>query len=413
MHYEFLIGLRYTLSGRHDRFVSFVSLISALGIALGVAALVVVMAVINGFQNELRGRILSVASHLEAVADAGDIADWRSVADSLIAHADVLAAAPNVNRQGLLSKSGRVRGVLVRGVLPNRESEVSDLADYLRDDATLDSLAPGEFRALIGGDLASRLGLKVGDSVLLVAPQGQVTPAGILPRLKRFSIAAIFESGMHQYDSNIMFIHIADAQTLFRMGESVSTVRLRLNDVYDAPRVAIELKDKAQGFYLHDWTQSHQNLFRALAVEKRVMFIILSLIVAVAAFNIVSALVTMVRDKRGDIAILRTVGITPGGIVRIFMLQGAMIGIVGVGGGVLAGLFLAANVDALVSWLEMQLGFSLFPGDVYHLTQIPSEVDLGDVMRVGGLALFLSLAATLYPSWRASRILPTEILRHE
>lgn len=408
--YELFIGLRYTLSGRHDRFVSFVSLLSAAGIALGVAALIVVLAVITGFQNELRGRILSVASHLEALADSGEIADWRALAADLTDHPRVLAAAPNINRQGLLSKRGRVQGALIKGILPAREREVSDLDSYLQNGGDLDSLAPDSFAIILGEQLARRLGVSAGDGVLLVAPQGQVTPAGILPRLKRFTVRAVFSSGVFQYDSNLAYIHLADAQKLYRM-EGASSVRLRLDDLYYAPLVARELP--ADGVYFHDWTQSHRNLFRALAVEKRAMFVILSLIVAVAAFNIVAALVTMVRNKRADIAILRTIGVPPAGIVRVFMLQGLLIGVCGVALGVVGGVILANNADAFVGWLEDRFGFSLFPGDVYQLSSLPSEIVFADVARVGTLAFLLSVAATLYPSWRAARIAPTEILRRE
>ena len=413
MSYETFIGIRHTLAGRHDRFVSFVSLVSALGIALGVAALLVVLSVMTGFQNELRARILSVASHLEALAPGDGISDWQTTAEELLAHPDALAAAPNISEQALLVRGQVVRGAAVKGILPEEEVKVSDLEKHtITGNPNL--LRPGKFNLMLGEGLALRLGAQPGDSVMLVAPRGRLTAAGLLPRLRRFQVVAVFNSGVHQYDANLAYIHLDDARKIYRLPENaVSSVRLKLRDILSAPRVRAELQKIRPDLILHDWTSSHGNLFRALALEKRVMFVILALIIAVAAFNIVSALVTAVRNKRPDIAILRAMGASSGGVARIFLLQGMLIGCGGLLIGLAAGLPLAANAGAIVGLIEKMFGHALFPGDIYQLGELPSQIVAVDVAVVCVSAFALSLAAAAYPAWRASRLSPAESLRHE
>ena len=413
MSYETFIGIRHTLAGRHDRFVSFVSLVSALGIALGVAALLVVLSVMTGFQNELRARILSVASHLEALAPGDGISDWQTTAEELLAHPDALAAAPNISEQALLVRGQVVRGAAVKGILPEEEVKVSDLEKHtITGHPNL--LLPGKFNLMLGEGLALRLGARPGDSVMLVAPRGRLTAAGLLPRLRRFHVVAVFNSGVHQYDANLAYIHLDDARKIYRLpDDAVSSVRLKLRDILSAPRVRAELQEIRPDLVLHDWTSSHGNLFRALALEKRVMFVILALIIAVAAFNIVSALVTAVRNKRPDIAILRAMGASSGGVARIFLLQGMLIGCGGLLIGLAAGLPLAANAGAIVGLIEKMFGHALFPGDIYQLGELPSQIVATDVAVVCVSAFMLSLAAAAYPAWRASRLSPAESLRHE
>ena len=413
MSYETFIGIRHTLAGRHDRFVSFVSLVSALGIALGVAALLVVLSVMTGFQNELRARILSVASHLEALAPGDGISDWQTTAEELLAHPDALAAAPNISEQALLVRGQVVRGAAVKGILPEEEVKVSDLEKHtITGHPNL--LLPGKFNLMLGEGLALRLGARPGDSVMLVAPRGRLTAAGLLPRLRRFQVVAVFNSGVHQYDANLAYIHLDDARKIYRLpDDAVSSVRLKLRDILSAPRVRAELQKIRPDLVLHDWTSSHGNLFRALALEKRVMFVILALIIAVAAFNIVSALVTAVRNKRPDIAILRAMGASSGGVARIFLLQGMLIGCGGLLIGLAAGLPLAANAGAIVGLIEKMFGHALFPGDIYQLGELPSQIVATDVAVVCVSAFMLSLAAAAYPAWRASRLSPAESLRHE
>ena len=413
MPYEFFIGLRHTLAGRRDRFVSFVSLLSALGVALGVAALLVVLSVMTGFQNELRARILSVASHLEAASPTSAIPDWRAVADDLLRHPDAVAAAPNISEQALLVRGNTVRGAAVKGILPEEEVKVSDLATHSAP-GSLSDLRSGAFRIILGSGLADRLGATVGGRVMLVAPRGRLTAAGLLPRLRQFEVAAIFHSGVYEYDGNLAYIHLDDARRIYRLAPgAVSSVRFKLRDLLEAPRVTRELRESRPDLFLYDWTSSHGALFRALALEKRVMFVILVLIVAVAAFNIVSALVTAVRNKRGDIAILRAMGATGGGVARMFLVQGALVGCGGVVIGLAAGLPLAANAGAIVGRVEKMFGASLFPGNVYQLGELPSEIVASDVALVSVVAFALCIAAAVYPAWRASKLSPAESLRHE
>lgn len=410
--FEFLVGLRFTFTGKHDRFVSFVSVLSILGIALGVASLLVVLAVMTGFQNQLRERILNVASHIEAVGREGRLDNWQEAAATYLQHPQVIAAAPNIQEQGLLANGRHVRGALVHGVLPMYEKEVNQVAQYLRSGALTD-LSAGAYKILLGSGLAQKLHVNAGDKVLLIAPQGRLTAAGLLPRLRRFQVAGIFHAGVHQFDSALAYIHLRDAQQVYRLGDTVTSTRLKLTDIINAPLVREELSGRLKNIYLHDWTSSHGSLFQALALEKRAMFVILTLIIMVASFNIVSALVTMVRNKRSEIAILQAMGADGASITRIFFLQGILIGSGGIVLGVLLGLPMAANIGTIVTYLEETFGYSLFPGDIYQLGRLPSEIIADDVLVVALTAFCISLAATAYPAWRSGRLPPAESLRHE
>ena len=411
--YELLIGLRYTRAKRRNQFVSFISLISMLGIALGVAALIVVLSVMNGFQTELRARILGVVSHVQISGANGEMSDWLHVAEQAGKHHSVLAAAPFVQAQGMLSFGESVRGAMVRGVLPDYEDKVVDFRSHMKE-GSFDSLQPDSFNIVLGSELARALGVYVGDKVTLIAPQGVVTPAGVVPRLKTFTVSGLFEVGMFEYDSGLALIRMEDAQRLYRMDDRVSGVRLKLDDLFKAPRVVRELAETLDTpAFLSDWTRSHANFFRAVQIEKNMMFIILSLIVAVAAFNIVSTLVMAVTDKQADIAILRTLGASPGSIMAVFMVQGALIGFIGLGLGVVGGVALALNIDVVVPFIERLLGTQFLSKEVYYISNLPSELQWSDVTTITAVSFVLSLVATIYPSWRASRVNPAEALRYE
>ncbi len=418
MRYEFLVGLRYTRSRKRaqgrNRFISFISLVSMLGIALGVMALIVVLSVMNGFQEELRTRILGVASHVVVQGMDGGLPSWQRVADDAARHPAVRASAPYIQEQGMLSFDDAVRGTMVRGVLPAAEDKVADFARYMKT-GSLDALRAGGFGIVLGRDLASALRVRLGDKVTLIAPQGLVTPAAVLPRVKQFEVVGIFEAGMYEYDSGLALIHLADAQALYRMGDGVSGVRLKLDDLFAAPRVARELAGMldAPNAMVADWTRSHGNFFRAVALEKTMMTLILFLIVAVAAFNIVSTLVMAVQEKYADIAILRTLGASPASIMSIFVLQGSIIGIVGLGAGVVLGLLVANNLNVVIPALEAITGATLWNREVYFISEMPSKVLPADVIGIVTVSFVLTLLATLYPSWRASKVNPAEALRYE
>jgi lipoprotein-releasing system permease protein len=415
--YELFVGLRYTrakkrLTGR-NHFISFISLISMLGIALGVAALIVVLSVMNGFQKELRTRILGVASHVQIAAGNGELANWPAVIQAAARHPRVEAAAPYVQAQSMLTLDQQVRGAIVRGVLPTAEDKVADFARFMKS-GRLDALREGEFGIILGADLARGLQAHAGDKVALIAPQGLVTPAAVLPRVKQFTVVGIFEAGMYEYDSGLALIHMADAQKLYRMEDRVSGVRLKVDDLFAAPRIARELlRYLDSDAYVTDWTRSHANFFRAVQIEKNMMFLILLLIVAVAAFNIVSTLVMMVQDKQADIAILRTLGASPKSVMAIFIVQGTLIGVIGLALGVAGGVALALNVDVVVPALERLLGIHFLAKDVYYISDLPSDLHWNDVGLISGVSFAITLLATLYPSWRASRTNPAEALRYE
>ncbi len=415
--YELLIGLRYTRAQRRDgtgnRFISFIALISMLGLALGVAALIVVLSVMNGFQKELRERILGVVSHIQVSGENGELADWSKVLQGVARHPRVKAAAPYVQAQGMLSFDGQVRGMMVRGILPEAEDKVANFVRYMKA-GKLDDLRPGEFGMVLGSELARALRVRPGDKITLLAPQGMVTPAAILPRVKQFRVVGVFEAGMFEFDSGLALIHLEDAQKLYRMDDRASGVRLKVDDLFAAPQIGRELMRYLDGeIWISDWTRSHANFFRAVEIEKRMMFLILLLIVAVAAFNIVSTLVMAVQDKRADIAILRTLGASPGSIMGIFVVQGTLIGVVGLLAGIAGGVALALNIDVVVPALERALGLQFLAKDVYYISDLPSDLHGSDVWTIGGVSFVLTLLATLYPSWRASRTQPAEALRYE
>lgn len=411
--YELLIGLRYTRAKRRNHFISFISMTSMAGIALGVMALIVVLSVMNGFQEELRGRILGVASHLEISGPGGQMEAWPDLARQVAAHPEVRGMAPFVMGQALMVQGSETKGALIRGVLPAEEDKVAEFSSHMKSGKLAD-LKAGEFNILLGSDLARSLGVFPGDKVAVIAPQGVVTPAGMMPRIKQFNVVGIFQMGMFEYDSGLALIHLVDAQKLYRMGDAVSGLRVKLGDMDRAPWVLRELAKSLQGdYYLSDWTMSHANFFQAVLIEKRMMFIILTLIVAVAAFNIVSTLVMAVTDKQADIAILRTLGATPRSIMAIFMVQGSLIGVIGTLIGLVLGVGLALNVETVVPMIEKAVGMDLFPADVYYISKLPSKLVWPDVFTIGGVALVLAFLATLYPSWRAARIQPAEALRYE
>lgn len=413
--FELFVGLRYTRAKRRNHFISFISMTSMVGIALGVAALIVVLSVMNGFQHELRSRILGVASHLQITGPNNQLGDWQGLAGAVRNHEEVQASAPYIMAQGMLSFGQAVQGTIVRGVIPAEEDKVAEIGQHIRA-GSFDALKPGGFGIVLGADLALALGVGVGDKVVVMAPQGQLTPTGMVPRLKQFKVVGIFQVGMYEYDSALALIHLDDAATLYRMGDKVSGLRLKLDDLDRAPRVAQQLTQQLgqeSGYYISDWTQQHANFFRAVQMEKRVMFVILTLIVAVAAFNIVSTLVMAVTDKRADIAILRTLGASPRSIMQIFIVQGALIGVIGTLMGVVGGVLLALNIETVVPFIEHLFGIQFLAKDVYYISDLPSELQWADVTVITSVSLVLSLLATLYPSWRAARTNPAEALRYE
>ncbi len=413
--FEWLVGLRYTRAGRRNGrngFISFISLISMAGIALGVAALIVVLSVMNGFQKEVRDRMLSVLPHIEVFDASGMMPDWRHTAEEAFLNKEVKGAAPYVAAQGMLTRDDTVRGVVIRGVLPEEEPKVSDVASQVRE-GSFNSLQPGAFDIVLGIELARALRVHVGDKVTMIAPQGQVTPAGVIPRLKQFTVGGIFEAGHNEYDSGLAFIHIDDALKMFRM-EAPSGLRLRIEDMQRAPQVARELSHILTGnLLILDWSKQNRTWFAAVQVEKRMMFIILTLIIAVAAFNLVSTLVMTVTDKQSDIAILRTLGASPGSVMKIFMVQGAVSGLLGTAIGVGLGVAVALNIDVIVPFIERLLGVQFLPKDIYLISSLPSDLRWPDVGTIGGVAMLLSFLATLYPSWRAALVKPAEALRYE
>jgi lipoprotein-releasing system permease protein len=412
--YELAVGLRYTRSRKgsgRNTFISFIALISMAGIALGVAALIVVLSVMNGFQRELRTRILSVASHVE-IRGIPDLKDWQATAKVARAEPRVIAAAPFVTGQGMLSAGDVNRGVIVRGVDPSLEDTVADIGKSMRQ-GSLHALKPGEFGIVLGSELARALGLRLGDSAVLITPQGTVTPAGTIPRVRSFKVVGIFEIGMYEFDSGLALIDIDDARRLYRL-DGVTGVRLKLDDLFAAPAVARQLaRTLPVDAEVRDWTLSHANFFRAVAIEKRVMFIILTLIVAVAAFNIVSAQVMVVTDKQADIAILRTLGAAPSSILAIFVIQGALIGVIGTLIGVAGGVLLATNIDVVVPAIERVLSIQFLDKSVYYISELPSQLQQADVVTIAAIALGLALVATLYPAWKAARVNPAAALRYE
>ena len=414
--YELSLGWRYTRAGRATRrngFISFISGVSMLGIALGVAALIIVLSVMNGFQKEVRDRMLGVVSHIEIFAPNGAaLPDVARTLAQVKANPAVIGAAPFIATQALLARGEDMKGTMVRGIDPAREGEVTDLARELKNTG-LDRLIPGEFGVVLGAELARSLGVVTGDKVTLVAPSGQVTPAGVVPRLKQMTVVGTFDSGHYEYDSGLVMMHIEDAARIFRL-EGPSGVRVKLRDLHQARAVAAELAGTlTDNLLIRDWTRQNRTWFAAVQLEKRMMFIILTLIVAVAAFNLVSTLVMTVTDKRADIAILRTLGASPGSIMGIFVVQGAMVGVIGTLAGLALGLGVAFNIDVLVPALEKLLGATFLPRDVYLISSMPSDPQQSDILPIAVISLVLAFLATLYPSWRASQVNPAEALRYE
>jgi lipoprotein-releasing system permease protein len=411
--YELYVGLRYTRAKRRTHFISFISLISILGTVLGICALISVMSVMNGFEKEIRARILGAAAHIQILGADGTVASWEPLAAAVKANPEVLATAPFVNAQGLLTNGTTVRGVFVRGIVPELENTVADFNTHMIA-GRLEDLRPGEFGIALGISLARGLRLELGDRVTLVSPQGQVTPAGLMPRLKQFTVTGIFSMDHNEFDSALALINMRDAQVLYRMDSAVSGIRLKVKDIDRAPEVGRELmKTVTSDVFITDWTQQNVNYFRAIQIEKRMMFFILTLSIAVAAFNLVSMLVMAVTDKQPDIAILRTLGASPGSIMKIFMVQGVVIGLVGTILGVAAGIVVALNIDALVPAIERLFHFQILSREVYYISELPSDLHWGDVVWTAGISLGLSFVATLYPSWRAARVNPAEALRYE
>jgi lipoprotein-releasing system permease protein len=411
--YELFVGLRYTHTKRRTHFISFISFTSMLGIALGVTALITVLSVMNGFETELRERILGMASHATITTFDGSLENWQDVSGMIGGEPHVLASAPFVSGESMLSNGKQVSGAQIRGVLPEAEGLVSDVVSNIRG-GDIDLLREGEYGIILGSELAVALGAGIGDAITVISPQVTIAPTGILPRLRRFTVLATFEVGMYEYDRGVALVHMHDAAKLFRLDAAVSGLRLKLDDVFDAPLVARQLGSRLPDEYrVQDWTRRHANFFRAIKTEKRVMFIILTLIVAVAAFNIVSTLIMVVTDKRSDIAILRTLGATPRSIMGIFIIQGVVIGVLGTALGVAGGVGLALNIETIVPAIEQLFNVQFLAADVYYISDVPSELHWLDVWIMASVALVLSLLATLYPAWRAARTNPAEALRYE
>jgi len=410
--FPLFVGLRYTRAKRRNHFISFISMISMLGITLGIVALIVVLSVMNGFHKEIQERILGMASHA-TLTDPTGIEDWRGVLKQVRAVPDVVGAAPYVEIESMLMNAGRTNGAIIRGILPEEENQVSDLREDMIA-GSVDDLVPDGFNIILGRELAAVLGVGIGDKVTLVTPELNATPVGVMPRLKAFTVTGVFEVGMADYDRGAGFIHMHDAAKLMRLGEAAGGIRLKLKDMWDAPLVARQIEYGLDGLYrVTDWTQMHRNFFAALRTEKRMMTIILFLIVAVAAFNIVSTLVMAVTDKRADIAVLRTLGASPGRVMSIFMVQGTAIGLAGTLLGVVGGVLLGWNVEPIVGAIEQVFGVHFLDPSIYYISELPSDVRASDVISIGLGAFLMSVFATLYPAWRASRTDPAEALRYE
>ena len=421
--YELWIGARYAglsslrgRKGRRDRFVSFVAATSMAGIALGVAALIVVLSVMNGFQKEVRDRMLSVLPHVEIYVGGGDpervLSQWKTIADDASKSPDVKAAAPFVSAQGMLMHGQELRGIQVRGIDPQAEDRVSDVGRQMVA-GKLTDLKAGQFGIILGQELADLLGVRLGQTVMMLAPQANVGPAGITPRMRQFTLVGVFRSGHYEYDSSLAFVDVTDASKLFRES-GLAGVRLRVNDMYRAPEISQSLIPLLPpNVLVSDWSRNNRTWFAAVQTEKRMMFLILALIVAVAAFNLLSSLVMAVKDKQSDIAILRSFGSTPAEIARIFLVQGALIGLIGTLLGVSGGMLIAFNIDVIVPAIERLVGTQFLPREVYFISSLPSDPRMSDIVSIAVTSLVMSLLATLYPSWRASRLQPAQVLRHD
>lgn len=406
------IGLRYLRSNRKKTRFSFISLALILGIVIGVTVLITTLAVMTGFQEELRTRILGTISHATVAGFDGSMQDWQSAVKIAETDKRVIGAAPYVEREAWL-QGLEDQGAMIRGILPDQEPKVSDIDKKMKEGKITD-LKPGEFNIILGTELAQFLGVTVGDKVTMLIAERSATPVGILPKMRRFNVVGIFEIGAQEYDFGLALVHMQDMQRMGRMGDKVTGVRLRLTDLWDAWEVARDLTDQMKGDYrVRDWSSDHVNFFRALKMEKIVMFVLLSLVVAIAVFNLVSSLIILVKDKQSDIAILRTLGLSPAKIMQVFVVQGTVIGLVGISLGVIAGVLLSNNLTSIVKFIETITGSELMPSDVYYISGVPSQVILSDVVQVAVVAFILCLVATIYPAWRASRTDPASALRYE
>ncbi len=414
--YEWIIGMRYLRSAHRSGFVSFVAFMSVAGLALGVAVLIVVMSVLNGFERELRSRMVAVTSHATITGVEGEIANWRRAQSDAARMPNVAAVAPFIESRGLLANGVRVAGAAVRGIVPEEEVKTVGLAARMRE-GSLEQLAPGKFNIILGSALAEELNVAVGAKVVLMAPDGTATPAGFMPRTKRFTVSGIFESGMYEYDRGLALLNMRDAALLYRLGDSVTGLRLALEDPFLAPatvrNVAQVIDYDGGGYYVSDWTRDHLTFFQSIELTKSMMFFIQLIMVVVAAINLVATLVMIVKEKQTDIAILRTMGAAPKNVLRMFLVQGAIIGLVGTVAGALLGWLLSLNVTRIVHGIETALGIQFLDASVYLMSDLPSEVRVGDVLTVSAISLALAALATIYPAWRAARTLPAQALRHE
>lgn len=411
--YEFWVGKRYVRSKSGNRFVSLISAISMLGIAIAVAVLIIVLSVVNGFERELKDRLLAMSAHATIESPDGALSDWSTHIDASVENERVSAAAPYVDGQGLLVLGERLSGAELRGIDPNLEEKVSGIVDVMTD-GDLHTLRARKFNIVLGVELAKELRASIGDKLTVTLAEGIVTPAGIMPRTKRFTVSGIYRVGMYEFDRRLAFINLGDAQRLFRMGDSVSGVRLAVTDIFSASEIVREVALNAGGGVLvSDWTRRHVNFFRSIQITKSILFVILLLVIAVAAFNIVSTLVMVVKDKQADIAIMRTVGARPSSIMKIFIIQGSIIGVIGTFFGLLFGVLFALNLESIVGAVEIAFGIKFLAADVYFISDLPAEVRLGDVVTICTIAMLLACLSTLYPAWRGARMLPAEALRYE
>jgi lipoprotein-releasing system permease protein len=413
MAYEWLIGTRYLRSTRGRGFLSFISVVSAAGLAVGVAVLIVVLSVMNGFGRELRTRILSVTSHATLTGLTGSLPDWKDAQAAALKLPGVVAAVPFIEEQALLTHGAHTAGTTIRGVIPDQERRAVGLAEHIQG-GRIEDLASGSYRIILGDALASALSVQVGEEVVLIAPQGNATPVGIEPRMRRFRVAGIFHSGMYEYDRALAMLSLGDAARIYQLGDAVTGIRLALKDAFMAPRVVHELAiGLGGGYFVSDWTRVHANLFRSIQITKSMLFVILLLVIAVAAFNIVAALVMVVKEKRSDIAILRTLGAGPRNVLAAFSIQGTFIGLVGTAAGAALGLILSANLESLIHLLERLFGTHFLDPKVYFMSDLPAYAQMGDVLRICAVAFVLCALATLYPAWRASGVQPAQALRHD
>ncbi|MDX1404300.1 MAG: lipoprotein-releasing ABC transporter permease subunit [Woeseiaceae bacterium] len=411
--YEQWMGRRYVRSRSGNSFVSLISAISMLGIAVAVAVLIVVLSVVNGFERELQNRLLAMTAHATIEESDNRLENWRDWVTRAEEHPEVAAAAPFVNGQGLLNNGSRLSGVQISGIEPELEVRVSKVADALLE-GDLSSLGPRSFNIVLGTELARELDAEIGDKVTLTLAEGRVTPVGVVPRNKRFTVSGIYRIGMFEFDRRVAFVNLEDAQRLFRLRDDVSGIRLAVTDIYQAPQIVREVAlDSGGGVLISDWTRRHVNFFRSIQITKSILFVILLMIVAVAAFNIVSTLVMVVKDKQSDIAILRSFGATPSGILKIFITQGSLIGFFGTVAGVALGTLVSLNLEDIVAFMESAFGIKFLAADVYFISDLPADLRLGDVLRVAAIALVLALLSTLYPAWRGARTMPAEALRYE